>query len=94
LKTVSGELAKYKLDLVGEQEVTWVKGGTEPAGDYTFSYGNGSADHNLGTDFFVHKKIISAVKRVEFVSERISYVILRGRWCDIVVLNVHAPTED
>jgi hypothetical protein len=43
---------------------------------------------------FIHKRIISAVKRVEFVSDRISYKILRGRWCDIIVLNVHAPTED
>jgi hypothetical protein len=42
----------------------------------------------------VHKRIISAVKRVEFVSDRISYIILRGRWCHIIVLNVHAPTED
>jgi hypothetical protein len=23
-----------------------------------------------------------------------SYTILRGRWYDIIVLNVHAPTED
>jgi hypothetical protein len=23
-----------------------------------------------------------------------SYIILRGHWCDIIVLNVHAPTED
>jgi hypothetical protein len=23
-----------------------------------------------------------------------SYIILRGRWCDIIVLNVHAPKED
>jgi hypothetical protein len=23
-----------------------------------------------------------------------SYVILRGCWCNIIVLNVHAPTED
>jgi hypothetical protein len=23
-----------------------------------------------------------------------SYIILSGRWCDIIVLNVHAPTED
>jgi hypothetical protein len=23
-----------------------------------------------------------------------SYIIPRGRWCDIIVLNVHAPTED
>jgi hypothetical protein len=22
------------------------------------------------------------------------YIILRGRWCEIIVLNVHAPTED
>jgi hypothetical protein len=42
----------------------------------------------------VHKSIISTVKRAEVVSDRMSYVILRGRWCDIVVLNVHAPTEE
>jgi hypothetical protein len=43
---------------------------------------------------FVHKSIISAVKRVEFVSDRMSYIILRGHWCHIVVLNVHAQIED
>ncbi|PNF43306.1 hypothetical protein B7P43_G14457 [Cryptotermes secundus] len=42
----------------------------------------------------VHKRIVSAVKRVEFVSERISYIILKGRWCNIIITNVHAPTED
>jgi hypothetical protein len=31
---------------------------------------------------------------VEFISDKIPYIILRGRWCDIIVLNVHAPTED
>jgi hypothetical protein len=37
---------------------------------------------------------LSAVKRVKFVSVRMSYIILRGRWCNIIVLNIHAPTED
>jgi exonuclease III len=37
---------------------------------------------------------MSAVKRVEFVSDRMSYKILRGRWYNIIVLNDHAPTED
>jgi hypothetical protein len=32
--------------------------------------------------------------RVEFVSDRMSYIILRHRWFHIIVLNVHAPTED
>jgi hypothetical protein len=35
--TVSRELARYKLDLVGVQEVRWEGDGTEPAGEYTFS---------------------------------------------------------
>jgi hypothetical protein len=57
-------------------------------------YGKGNENHELGTGFFfVHKKIILAVKRVEFVSDRMSYIILRGCWCHII-LNVHAPTED
>jgi hypothetical protein len=42
----------------------------------------------------VHKRIISAVRRVEFVSDRMSYIILRGRWCNIIVVNFHAPCVD
>jgi hypothetical protein len=37
---------------------------------------------------------MSAVKRIEFVSDSMSYIILKGHLCDIIVLNVHAPTED
>jgi hypothetical protein len=36
VKTVSRELAGYKLDLVGGQEVRWEGSGTEPVGEYTF----------------------------------------------------------
>jgi hypothetical protein len=39
-------------------------------------------------------RIVSVVKRADFVSDGMSYIILRGTWCDITVLNVHAPKED
>jgi hypothetical protein len=43
--TVSSELARYKLRLVGVQEVRWEGGGTEPAGEYTFFYGKRNGNH-------------------------------------------------
>jgi hypothetical protein len=42
----------------------------------------------------VHKRIESAATRAEFISDRMSYIILRGHWCHIIVTNVHASTED
>jgi len=31
---------------------------------------------------------------VKFISDRMSYIILTGHWCDMLVCNLHAPTED
>jgi hypothetical protein len=73
LKTIPREIAKYKLGLVGVQEVRWDKGATEPGNDYTFFCGSGNADDHLGIGFVVHKGIISLVNRPELVSDRMSY---------------------
>jgi hypothetical protein len=61
---------------MGVQEVRWDRGGTEPAGECTFFYGKGNENSELGTSFFVPKGILSTVKRVEFVSDRMSYIML------------------
>ena len=49
---------------------------------------------SLECTIFVHHRTVSAVTKVKFVSERMSYTVLRGRWCNVVVLNVHAPSEE
>jgi exonuclease III len=65
LMTVSRELSRYKLDFVGVQEVRWEGSGTAPAGEYTFSMERGMRTMNWVQGFLVHKRTISAVKRVE-----------------------------
>jgi hypothetical protein len=51
LKTVARELGKYKLDLVGVQEVRWDKGGTEQQRTIYSSMEQGVKIISLGQDF-------------------------------------------
>jgi hypothetical protein len=92
--TVSKELSKCKLNLVGVHEIRWEGGGTEPAGEYTFFFMERGKKIMNWVQVFVHKVIISAVESDDYVSDRMSYIILRGRWCHIIVLNVRTLTED
>jgi hypothetical protein len=45
-------------------------------------------------NLFVYQRRVTTIKRAKFASDRVSYIVLRGRWCDITVLNVLAPSED
>jgi hypothetical protein len=85
LKTAAYKLVKYNFNLVAVQEVRWDKGGIQAADDYTFFHGNGNAYH--------HRQAFS-VMRVEFISDMMTHITQRGSWYDIIILNVHAPTED
>jgi hypothetical protein len=71
------------------QEVRWDRCGTKPACKQIFFYKKGNENHELGTGFLLYKRI-----RVEFVTDRMWYLILMGRLCDIIVLNVHVARED
>ena len=59
-----------------------------------FFCGKGKENHLLVTELFVHQRVVPAVKRVEFVSDRMSCIVLTGVWYNITVLNVRAPTEE
>jgi len=42
----------------------------------------------------VHHGRVTQIKRLEFVSDRMSCIVLRGYWCNFIVLNMHALSED
>jgi hypothetical protein len=94
LTAAARELARYKLYVLGVQGVRWDKGGRLRAGDYIFFYGKEKENHQLGTAFYVDRRMISAVKRVEFLKNRMTHIVMRGCWCNIIVLNRHASSEE
>jgi exonuclease III len=94
LTAAARELARHETDLVGVQEVRWDKGGTVRAGEYNFFYGKGKENYQMGIGLFVQHRIVPAVKRVEYVSDRVPYIVLKGRCCNMTVLNVHAPSDE
>ena len=63
------KLARHKLDLVDVSEVRWDERSTVRVGDNNFSHGKGNKIINW-EQVFLHHKILSSVKRVEFLSDR------------------------
>ena len=48
----------------------------------------------LGTGILFRNMILSAVKDLRFVSDRISHSILKDRHYDLRITNMHSTTED
>ena len=57
-------------------------------------YGKGNENHQLGTEFFVHHIRVWTGKAVLFVCDRMPHIVLRRHYFNIIVLNVHATSEE
>lgn len=86
------EIIPYNLDILALQEVRWIGEGYIHKNGYKLFYG-GTNKHELGTAFLVKNRHVNSVKNIKFVNERISYIQMKGKFCDQFYINVHAPTN-
>ena len=75
------------------QEIRWPGEGSQRPGNFTLFYG-GTKTPPLGTGFLFRNRILSAVKDVRFIGDRISYAILKCGRYDLIIINVHNLTQD
>jgi len=92
LTATARELARYKLDEVGVHQVRWETEGTLMGGDYNYFHGK---EMKINLEWvFCALYICICSKENNFVSDRFSYIVLSGRWLYIIVVNVHARSEE
>ncbi|PSN48471.1 hypothetical protein C0J52_11717 [Blattella germanica] len=89
LEILTRELDRTGLDIVALHELRWPGEGSQESGKFTLYYG-GATKPEFGTGFIVRRSILSAIK---FVSDRISYIILKGKRHDFIIVNAYGPTE-
>jgi hypothetical protein len=87
-------VARYKLDLVSVQKVRWGKGDIVRAVDYIFLRIRKRKSSIRNMFFLYTTEQYQQFKRVEFISSRMSYIVLRGHYSNIVVFHVLAPSEE
>jgi hypothetical protein len=75
---------------VGVQDVRWDQGGTVRAWDMFFFCWKSKENHQMEEDSCVSRNSVSCKC---FVSDRMPFIIRKGRWCNIF-LNARAPTEE
>jgi len=82
---------------IGGLQTGWAGGGRgcrRLGGKREALYRKGKKNHQSGARCFVHQRTLSSVKRVQCINDKMSCAVLRGRWCNITVLNPHALSED
>jgi len=76
------------------QETRWQGFKIFDTGDYTGCY-SGSNEHNLfGNGFTIHKRVKDHMLNFEHVDKHICYLRLQGKFFNVTIICVHAPTEN
>jgi exonuclease III len=95
MQQIAEQVLNTSLQIVSLQEIRWKGYGHIKKKDYSlyYSYNPDSTGH-LGTRFLVKKEMEKNILGFEPYSERICKLRLKGKYHNLSLLCVHAPTED
>lgn len=95
MQEIARELGKHKYDVVALQEIRWKGEGEIRKKDFTIFYsGNEKRTGRAGTGFYVASQTMKNFIGFEPVNERMCKLRLRGKFRNITIVAVYAPTEE
>lgn len=94
LRTVDGQLEKYRVDIAAVQEIRWKGCGSRESRKYIVYYSCKPNECSFGTGFAVSKRLRGSVIGFKAVDERMCVLRIKGVIFNISLICAHAPTED
>jgi exonuclease III len=95
MKEIMEEIGKVKVDVVAVQETRWQGQGRIGKKDYSLFYsGPKERTGRYGTGFIINAKMKKSLLSFEPLSDRLCKLRKRGKFRNITLTSVHAPTED
>jgi len=84
-----------QLQIIALQEIRWKGQGQIKKNAYSLFYsGSEQTTGHFGTGFMVKKEIEKNIVSFTPINEKICTIRLKGKFNNITVINVHAPTEE
>ncbi|XP_023311624.1 craniofacial development protein 2-like [Anoplophora glabripennis] len=93
MKQLISEIRKQKFEIVALQETKQKESVMMEIEKYAF-LNSGGDNRVLGTGFLVSPEIKSLIMKFKPVSDRLCYLRIRGKFQNISLINIHAPTEE
>ncbi|XP_071652502.1 craniofacial development protein 2-like [Temnothorax longispinosus] len=94
MKEVAEELSKFNFDIVALQEVRWKDAGKIERKEFAIYYsGTPNKAGQKGTGFWVNKDMKNKILGFEPVSERICKLRVKGKFNNLTLVSIYAPTE-
>jgi exonuclease III len=94
MQELAEQISKTQLEILAIKEIRWSGNGLIKKKNYSLYYsGHSSKTGQAGTGFILLKKMQNYAIGFEPYNERICKLRLKGKYNNITLINVYAPTE-
>jgi hypothetical protein len=95
MQETAQEMIRHKINIMALQELRWQETGRIDKPEFTIIY-SGSQERmgQWRTGFIITRKMKESMPEYETINDGICRLRMKGRYRNITIISVHAPTEE